>query len=353
MADQEGVQALEEPADRPEPAYRKKVRTLDPDLTITCRSGQGEARKEKSFQCHSAFFALNSAYFDALLSSEMEEAASKHVTLEDVDPDTFDHAMTLLEQLHHSSTKLEDLLKVASIYSRFQFEKGIKYVQSRVGAFLDDIHPGPIENPSILDTVIDCALVAEEASMQDQLTDVEEILELELEKDLIENRKFFTLSQLRRLQPFLVARPQWVGDILDHWSSRLHPPDMSSDDFPEFLHSLLVESSNWWTIRNSGLKIQIDFRISPHREQARGIIECKGHELEIAEVVNPLWISSKNINWDANSRLTYYVRLCRFGHRGFEFRQCHHEDLHDMDWCMSVWSTTPPKPMTLTGRGTF
>ena len=60
MADQEGQEARG--PDRPEPAYRKKVRTMDPDLTITCRSGQGEARKEKSFQCHSAFFALNSPW---------------------------------------------------------------------------------------------------------------------------------------------------------------------------------------------------------------------------------------------------------------------------------------------------
>ena len=339
MAGQEGAEARREP-DRPEPepAYRKKLRTMDPDLTIICRCGDGDNVKEKSFQCHSSFFALNSSYFDALLSSEMEEAASKQVTLEDVDPDTFDLAMTLVEKFDHSSTKLEDLLKVASIYNRFQFEKGIEYVHSRVTAFLDDISSTDdvYVTPSELDNIIDCALVAYEASMQETITKAEEILAEELEDDLVYGRKFFTLNQLRRLQPFLVARPQWVGDILEQWSGPLHPPDTSSTDFPAFLHSLFIESANCQMIQKSDLKARINFRISCRGAQSTGLVKGESHELMISQSGHPLSLYSKNINRDANGRLNYCVRLCRFGNRAFEFRQCQHKDLDDSDWCMHV-----------------
>ena len=307
---------------------------MDPDLTVICRSGQGESRKEKSFQGHSVFFALHSTYFDTLLSSEMEEAASKHVTLEDVDPETFDQAMILLEKLDHSSTKLEDLLKVASIYNRFQFEKGLECVQNRVGAFLKNIYGRTVENPSILDTVIDCALVADEASMQDQLFDVKEILLVELYKDLLHGRNLFTLAQLRRLHSFFVARPQWVASILNERSSRLHPPDTSSADFPDYLHSLLVESSNFNAIRDAGLKLRLNFRISTREgTQSTGLVEGKGHELRITRFS---LFDSINIARDVNGRRKYSVRLCRFGNRAFEFRQCQHKDLDDSDWCMHV-----------------
>ena len=313
---------------------------MDPDLTITCRCRDGDNVKEKSLQGHSAFFAMNSSYFDALLSSEMEEAASKHVTLEDVDPDTFDKAMTLLEQLDHSSTKLEDLLKVASIYSRFQFEKGIKCLQRRMDGFLKTFSSMDtvVVTSSELDTIIDCALVADEASMEDQTSEVAEILSCILDNNLLQGWKSITLDQVRRLRPFLVAHQHLVGDILnDIGMTRFQRPDSSSTDFPEFLHSVAIESSNCRMIRRSGLKVHINFRISSSSEaQSTDLVRGEEIELTTEEGEVPLVLHTENFHRDANSRLWYSVRLCRFGSRSRDFRQCHHEDLREMDWCVHV-----------------
>ena len=314
---------------------------MDPDLTITCRCRDGDSVKEKSIQCHSAFFAMNSSYFDALLSSEMEEAASKHVTLEDVDPESFHLAMTLLEKFDHSSTELEDLLKVASIYNRFQFVKGTKCVQSRIDVYLQTFSLDELfVLPSDLDTIIDCALVADEASMQGEtITKTEVILSVQLEQDLLDGRKYFTLNQLRRLQPFLVARPHLVRDVLNEIRmTRFQRPDTSSTDFPEFLHSVAIESANCRMIRNAGLKTRIDFRISPSSERlSTGLVRGEEIELTTKEGEVPLVLHTQNFHQDANSRLTYYVRLCRFGSRTRDFRQCDHEDLREMDWCVHVF----------------
>jgi hypothetical protein len=55
--------------ERKEPTFCKKLKTSEPDLSITCRQGENE----KTFHCQSAFFTLYSMYFDTLLASGMRE----------------------------------------------------------------------------------------------------------------------------------------------------------------------------------------------------------------------------------------------------------------------------------------
>lgn len=110
--------------------FCKRLKSSEPDLEISCRyenKNSGASFEEKTFHTHSVLMALYSNYFDGLLSSEMREAGTKQVTLQDMPPRMFELSMNALEQsfdLH--SLPLKDHVGMAEVYNRLDIAEGLK-----------------------------------------------------------------------------------------------------------------------------------------------------------------------------------------------------------------------------------
>jgi hypothetical protein len=87
----------------------------DPGPTLTLIRGN-------TIDCHSMIMAGHSLYFDNLLSGSMKESISKEVTLDDVAPETFELAMSYLEDPSRATVVgAAEIMEVAPFYDRFQF----------------------------------------------------------------------------------------------------------------------------------------------------------------------------------------------------------------------------------------
>ena len=220
--------------------------------------------RERTFSCHSLVMELMSGYFEILLATEMRESIEKKVTLDDVDPDIFELGMSLLEDPAKAiEASVEDALKVASFYDRFQFKSGMKAVEAILGKFLDKwVEKGCKENPTCkeFELIVQTIVFADKGNIEwlgekaanfvKKKTAVEDVLGIGL----------FTEESIERLHHFLVKHPDCVEHLLgDDWKSFGNVPDIKDPSFPSKFHHRLCRYINLDSMRSSGITISVCF----------------------------------------------------------------------------------------------
>ena len=263
-----------------EPSYRsKRLRLAAPDLSVTCQFGEGASLKEKTFECHGLIMAGNSQYFDNLLSSEMEESISKQVTLEDVDPGVFEKGMELLEDPSKAmNAKVEEVLKVAPFYDRFQFQNGLKLVEEILGKFmdswletLDENQIRTTKNPwkSELNLILDVIVFAEAASMTSLIEKSVEFIQSRFISSTQTGKGLFEVDHIKKIQTFLVAHADdCIRDPLEDLLLSLPNHDVitapdyfSSTEFPKVLVDAFQRQLALDDIRDHGVGIKVSVKV--------------------------------------------------------------------------------------------
>ena len=185
----------------------KRLKSAEPDFSILCRFDG----KEETIQVHSVIMANNSNYFDTLLASGMEETESKTVTLDDVDPDHFRSAIGILEDPESILTvSPEDMMKVAPIYNRFEFKKGLILAEKILGKFLDDFTDGegmaPV--PPELKLIGDVILFSDEANLESLIEKSILFIKEKLDKTKPKCLRLFEKSFIQKIGTFLLGNKE-------------------------------------------------------------------------------------------------------------------------------------------------
>ena len=224
--------------------FDKKLRLADPDLEITVRDGH----REKTFHHYSIMMASFYGFFDSLLSSGMKESLSKKVNLEDVDPEVFELATSLLDnQLRLKDATIYDFLKVASFYHRYDSKPGLDLVEEYLGDFLDSWtkneerqNPTPQEMRFIVATI----LFSEEAQIEHLLEKSKHFVTYLLAENKLFAETSIPESYIKDMKPFLVAHPESLQAFLQKYCQTGMVPEYSSKDFATWLHSKFVAVRN-------------------------------------------------------------------------------------------------------------
>ena len=215
----------------------KRIRLSDPDLQITCKNGD----KERTLEYHSIQMALQSKYFDNLLSSGMAESATKKVVLDDVDPDLFAEAMSLIESpAKFSGADITTIMKVASLYDRFEFKNGLESVDIRAGKALDTLRTKLVSQKlAILSTELDQAisiiLFGDTSNSSILVAKGKELLEACFKSQDLNGLGCFNERRVKALQPFLSKNRQLLELAYSSQIAELDDEDIKSLSFPKFL----------------------------------------------------------------------------------------------------------------------
>ena len=95
--------------------------SMEPDLKVIV--GQSDGASEKWY--HSITLASKSKYIDAMLSSPMKEKEDSIITFPDIDGGTWDEMMNYLDNPAYArKMKLDDALKLAPLYDKYEFMGG-------------------------------------------------------------------------------------------------------------------------------------------------------------------------------------------------------------------------------------
>ena len=203
------------------PPSQKRVRTSNPDLQIVCKGGD-QNEEERIFECHSLVMATYSGYFDALLSSEMKEAAEKKVIFDDVSPNVFEKAMRLVENpLAASKATPEDLSEVASFYHRCQFSSGIELAVSVFGTLLDHWTKTTTKAPlrQEKDLIIQTILFAEESSNEELIQKSIKFLSVKFGQKDACGMGIFEVEDIKKLHHFLAREGrECVATFYNEWA---------------------------------------------------------------------------------------------------------------------------------------
>ena len=229
------------------PPSQKLVRTADPDLQIIFKGAsqddEEEEGAERTFMCHSIIMAAHSGYFDALLSSEMKEAAEKKVIFDDVSPKVFEKAMELLEDpLASHDLGAQEALFVASFYNRFEVPVGRKLVNSILGKFLDHWTETTTKVPprQEKDLLIQTVLFAQESSSPELLQKSAKVLKVKFcQKDAC-GMGLFEVEDMKRLHHFL---PHEGRECVEEFYNKWWATDLDEDEMDELLQDSKFPSS--------------------------------------------------------------------------------------------------------------
>ena len=278
-----GQQAHEEDQDElsSPPPLRKKIRFADPDFQVTCKLSveHGEEDddedddddapmiKEKTFQCHSLVMALLSKHFDVLLSTGMKESIEKKVTLQGVDPDTFERALSLLE---YPAKAVEatpyDLMEVAPFYNEFEFTSGLDLVEKGLGKYLEewtDKLDTKNQSRAEVDLSIRIILFAEEANITSLIEKSIEFLIKKLEYSCELGHGALTVEHVKKLQNFLIYHPACVEEVpaLHDQIGFKDLPDEHQQEFPQMLVSRFEQLLSLEQVRSMGTRLKVSLFI--------------------------------------------------------------------------------------------
>jgi hypothetical protein len=121
--------------------FPKKLRFVDPDLTVTVCCTDKEVNEEKQYSMYSMLLANHSGFVDAALSNEMKEKKDGTIFFEGIHPDNFELAIQIVECEgmlssmipHHSGSKLDEYEKafhltkeVVTFYDKYEFTRGLE-----------------------------------------------------------------------------------------------------------------------------------------------------------------------------------------------------------------------------------
>ena len=213
----------------------KRIRLSDPDLQITCKDGD----KERTLEYHSIQMALQSKYFDNLLSSGMAESATKKVVLNDVDPDLFAEAMSLIESpAKFADAHITKVMKVASLYDRFEFKNGLESVDMSAGKVLHTLRMKLSKKFAIsakeLDHAISIILFGDTANSSFLVTQGKKLIGECFKSQGLNGLGCFDERRVKALQPFLCKNRQLL-EMVHPEMTKLDDEDIKSRNFPKFL----------------------------------------------------------------------------------------------------------------------
>ena len=212
----------------------KSLRMGEPDLEITVKDGD----KQKVFHHYSTIMAYNFGFFDSMLSSGMKESESKKVTIEDVDPELFELSLSFLENPKLLATE-ENVLSVASLYHRFDSERGLELSELILSDFLNKWKDST-SGRSLTNKEMDLAVDMIAFSLTFQLTELIEngiqFLAKKFSRAGIYGRGLFTLRHIKSLQSFLSMYPEDIYQPFHDKFFQGQPlPDFGAPTFPETL----------------------------------------------------------------------------------------------------------------------
>ena len=193
----------------------KRIKLSEPDLAVVCRCSGDD--KEETIHYHSVAMALHSSYFDNLLTSGMQEAESKTVTLDDVDPKEFRLAIEILENPSKVlSTTAEEVMSVAPLYNRFEFSKGLKLTERILSNFLKEWTKQKKKAPTLPQFKIigDAILFSQEANLENLIEKSKAFIKTKLRRVDMFGMGLFQESFIEKIQPFL---EEYMHDCLEEF----------------------------------------------------------------------------------------------------------------------------------------
>ena len=252
--------------DRTSVAVRaKRLKSSEPDFEVTCKA---DGEEEKTFQCHSFSLAFQSKYFDSLLVSNMSEAESKKVTLEDVSPEVFELALEIVQDpVKTLAATPEEILKVVRFYDRFDFTSGLKVAETVLGKFIDgwierqgQRNPKPTEMRMIIQVI---KLSEESQGMEALVQKSKDFIKKSLAYDSSGHvAGIFTEDNVTAIQGFLASNEDCLEDFFRRFSRGTDAfPPLSTVDFPKILAGQIRLRSKGDDLLKTGVKLKCTFHV--------------------------------------------------------------------------------------------
>jgi hypothetical protein len=232
------------------PAFAKRLYLRDRDLTLSFVNDTSNV----CMVFNGVMLAAHSSYFDALLSSGMEDGRSRNVTLYDVDSEEFQLALAHLEDCSRNLS-LRDALIVGPIYSRFQMQQGLMITEGAICHFLDARPVLQEMSSEGINQVINCTLLAYEANLERGLRSGLKALR-ELFNPYSTSHRGIIQSLSVEEQHVDLARP-----LITAYAPRLLPESLASSDvssnlFDKLLVSKLREHVYCTVLHDEGIDAQ-------------------------------------------------------------------------------------------------
>ena len=252
--------------DRTSVAVRaKRLKSSEPDFEVTCKA---DGEEEKTFQCHSFSLAFQSKYFDSLLVSNMSEAESKKVTLEDVSPEVFELALEIVQDpVKTLAATPEEILKVVSFYDRFDFTSGLKVAETVLGKFID----GCMERQSERNRKpTEMRIIIQVIKLSEKLQGVEALVQKS--KDFIKKTLtcesssrvagIFTEDNVTAIQGFLVSNEDCLEEFFSTFGGGNDGfPPLRTVEFPKIFAGHFRLRSKGNDLPRAGVKIKCTFHV--------------------------------------------------------------------------------------------
>ena len=253
------------------PSFRKRLRVSEPDLTIVVVDDQASS-SSKRFQCHSLSLALQSKYFDTLLSAGFQETTSqrggKQVVLRDVAPATFELGMEILENpVKANSVSAAELVQVGPFYDRFEFTAGLALCDTILSQFISNWTGDNDDRSMQLDefqTVLGALALAAQAPTLHQITAQGiEFIKTRLDYPFHPYMDSFNLESIRMVQPFMVANPECLQAFLEDYELEEDDerPATDSSEFPTWLIQMLERIQYLYTLKQAGIMMRVEIHI--------------------------------------------------------------------------------------------
>ena len=225
----------------------KPLKSSEPDLVIVCRY-EG---KEEMLHYHSVAMAIHSSYFDSLLASGMQESVTKTVTLEDVDPGTFQKAVEILEDPNSVLTvSAEEMLTVAPLYNRFEFKNGLKLAETVIGKFMEDWTKAKGKSPNLSEhrLIGDSILFSHEANLENLTEKSISFVKQKLKDGTsLVDIAIFDQSFIEKIAPFL---DEHRASCLTELYSHLYPNGLQE----KLQAADLLVHLQWWLLSTLALQ---------------------------------------------------------------------------------------------------
>ena len=249
------------------PSFRKRLRVLsEPDLTIVLVDD--DRASSKRYQCHSLSLALQSKYFDTLLSAGFQETQGKQVVLRDVAPATFELGMEILENpVKASSVTAAELVQVGPFYDRFEFTAGLALCDTILSQFIGNWTGDNDDRSMQLDefqTILGAIALAAQAPTLHQITAQGiEFIKNRLDYPFHPYMDSFNLESIRMAQPFMVANPECLQAFLDDYALEEDDerPATDSSEFPAWLVQMLERMQYLYILQQSGIMMRVEIHI--------------------------------------------------------------------------------------------
>ena len=211
------------------------LRSMEPDLEITVRG----TSSSMVFHNYKATMASFYDFFDAMFASGMAESVDGKVTLEDVEPEVFELATTLLETPMRARTAgPADAIQVALFYHKYNSKLGLDLVEGILCEFFDQMiakENDEFPTTTEMEIIVDALAFSTQANLSSLVTKGKEFL----------SERFLTINFLKQFQLQEVQMKKVVGFLAANMDcyQAFHGAFFEGQDAPEFHQE---DAPNWF-----------------------------------------------------------------------------------------------------------